>query len=196
MKNLDKIFIILVFLFISGTSWAQSNRNNVPQGQDDGIHQQLAQQQLFINEQMALQGMSVQAQVNQKGNYNNALIKDQSVESYLNNTTVNQYGDYNNAALYINGSGLTTNATQQGNSNTLKLNLQGNNIEGNILQKGNQHTLNASLSDYSMLRSTYNITQTGSGSNLQIQENGYNQLNGMSIKINGPMTLQLKNGGF
>ena len=191
MKYITKIFIVLVFLFVSGASWAQTN-----QKQDDGTHQQLIQQHLFINEQMALQQMSVQAQVNQNGSYNSALINDQSVESYLNSTTINQNGNSNNASLNINGSGLKTTATQQGNYNSLNLNLQGNNIEGNILQQGNQHTINASLSDYSMLRSTYNISQTGIGGNLQIQENGYNQLNRMSIKMNGPMKLQLKNGGF
>jgi hypothetical protein len=191
MKNLIILFTLLGTLFVASNIQAQ----DVQISKDDQIHQQLLMQQMFINEQAALQNMSLESQINQSGNYNQAEINDMTSYSHSNNTTVNQYGNSNQAALTLNGSGLVTNARQMGNENTLNLDLSGNNITGQIIQQGNNHAIDASLSDYSSLRSTYNISQQGSGSKLYIQENGYHQINGMTIKMNGKMTLHLNNGG-
>lgn len=189
MKKLIILLTLMGFFLATNSVVAQNST------QENEVQKQLLMQQMLINEQMALKNMSVNAQINQQGNYNYAIINDISSQSHLNSTTVNQNGNSNNALLTVKGSGLNTTANQIGNENTLNLDLSGNNITGNILQQGNEHAIDASLSDYSSLNSTYTITQQGTGSKLYIQENGYNQLNGMTIKMNGKMTLQVKNGG-
>jgi hypothetical protein len=191
MKKLIILWTLLGALFASPAAQAQ----DVQTSQDDHIHQQLLMQQMFINEQAALQNMSLQSQINQQGSQNQAIIHDMTNYSRSNHTTVNQYGNSNRAAFTLNGSGLVTQASQVGNQNSLNLDLSGTNITGRILQQGNNHAIDASLSDYSSLRSTYNILQQGSDSKLYIQENGYRQINGMTIKMKGKMTLHLNNGG-
>lgn len=190
MKNLIILFTLLGWLFGSANLHAQ----DVQTSKDNQIHQQMLMQQMFINERTALKNMSLNAQINQRGNYNQAVIHDIRNSTPSNRTAVNQYGDANLATLNLNGTDLVTDATQTGNRNALNLNLNGKNINGKIIQQGNNHAIDASLSDYSSLKSTYNILQQGSDSRLYIQENGHNQIDGMTIKMDGKMTLHLNNG--
>ncbi|GET28611.1 hypothetical protein SD074_08130 [Prolixibacter sp. SD074] len=169
---------------------AQDNRTK----KDDRIQQQLRLQQMFINEQTALQNMSLQSQVNQRGSYNHALINDQSVQSNLNFTSINQNGNSNNAQIQLDGKNLRTDALQNGNHNNLDLNIKGSNITSTIVQSGDNNNYVNNFSNYSSGNKNYNVQQQD-GAQLYIQENYFNRINGISIKMKGDMKLLLKNGG-
>lgn len=190
MKNLLTSFILMGLICFAMSVHAQDNRTK----KDDEIQQQLRLQQMFINEQTALQNMSLQSQVNQRGNYNHALINDQSIQTNLNFTSINQNGNSNNAKIHLDGKNLQTDALQNGNYNNLDLNVKGSNITSTIVQSGDKNSYVNKFSNFSSGNKTYNIQQQD-GAQLYIQENYFNQLNGISIKMKGDMKLLLKNGG-
>ncbi|PSK81993.1 hypothetical protein [Prolixibacter denitrificans] len=191
MKKFTIIFIILGLTMVSICSRAQDNNR---EKQDESIHQHQMMQQMFINEQKALQNMSLQTQVNQKGNNNNALINDQSVQSNLNYTSINQEGNYNNTQIQLDGKNLRTNTMQNGNYNNIDLNVGGNDITSSIVQYGDNNNYINHFSNFSSGNKKYNIQQQD-GAQLYIQENYFNRINGISVKMKGDMKLLLKNGG-
>ncbi|WP_153630990.1 hypothetical protein [Prolixibacter sp. SD074] len=190
MKNLLTSFILMGLIYFAMSVQAQDNRTK----KDDRIQQQLRLQQMFINEQTALQNMSLQSQVNQRGSYNHALINDQSVQSNLNFTSINQNGNSNNAQIQLDGKNLRTDALQNGNHNNLDLNIKGSNITSTIVQSGDNNNYVNNFSNYSSGNKNYNVQQQD-GAQLYIQENYFNRINGISIKMKGDMKLLLKNGG-
>jgi hypothetical protein len=190
MKNLLKAFILMGLIYFAMSVQAQDNRTK----KDDRIQQQLRLQQMFINEQTALQNMSLQSQINQRGSYNHALINDQSVQSNLNFTSINQNGNSNNAQIQLDGKNLRTDALQNGNHNNLDLNIKGSNITSTIVQSGDNNNYVNNFSNYSSGNKNYNVQQQD-GAQLYIQENYFNRINGISIKMKGDMKLLLKNGG-
>lgn len=191
MKNFRTIFIILGLTMVSLCARAQDNTRET---QDESIHQHLLMQQMFINEQMALQNMSMQAQISQKGNNNNALLNDRSLQPNLNYSSIDQNGNFNNSKIQLDGRNLRTTTLQNGNYNNIDLTVGGNNITSTIVQNGDKNSFVNNFSNYSSGEKNYNIQQQD-GAQLYIQENYFNRINGISIKMQGDMKLLLKNGG-
>lgn len=179
-------YTILLFSLAISSGFAQESV-------EEKLCEDILRVKVQLDEQEALENMSMNAQIKQVGLQNNACIDNKMYNSVQNNLMIRQTGTDNFAQLEAYGNELNAGISQRGNLNSAELNLEGYKLDALVSQNGNQNSVQGNLQG---INKQFYISQKDDRNLLQVNDISANGIPVVIIEMNGKMAIEWNNGAI
>jgi hypothetical protein len=158
---------------------------------EDILCEDILRVKVQLDERKALENMSLNAQISQLGQQNNAHINSKSDNPVQNNLMIQQSGFENNAQLDTHGNKLNAGISQNGNSNNAELSLYGDNLDAMVSQSGSNNNIQG---DIQGTNKQFFVSQKENQNSLKLNDISVNGIPAVIIEMNGKMAIEWDNG--